>query len=307
MTYDFSNPNQPGFNAPLNWIADNVRRLAPELEDRSKILIGLNLYGNDYRNGGNGDTVVGSRYLDLLRSKELEFEWDDGVAEHVATYEDDELELHHVYFPTLKSISDRLDLIEELGAGISMWEIGEQAPYLQSKSLTCNLQEEFDKMGQKGSKNRPATAAATKDAEAPKSPPQQSWADSELSKAPWTVPKLLATENDEIKKKFKAFCKASEAATKLKLGECIECYDDIAKRRQVFQASQRCGDSSEKGEEILESQGRKIVDKYCTESSSKDLCTLLGTDRAFELTESSSFDVLQQKITEYVESNIAKC
>lgn len=53
MTYDFSGPNNPGPNAPLNWIrftlqlllgstGNNAQRLA------SKIFLGINFYGNDF-------------------------------------------------------------------------------------------------------------------------------------------------------------------------------------------------------------------------------------------------------------------
>ena len=53
MTYDFSGPNNPGPNAPLEWIrfnlqlllgstGNNVQRLAP------KVFLGINFYGNDF-------------------------------------------------------------------------------------------------------------------------------------------------------------------------------------------------------------------------------------------------------------------
>lgn len=53
MTYDFSGPNNPGPNAPLEWIrfilqlllgstGSNAQRLAP------KIFLGINFYGNDF-------------------------------------------------------------------------------------------------------------------------------------------------------------------------------------------------------------------------------------------------------------------
>ena len=53
MTYDFSNPHNPGPNAPMKWIqivlqlllgtsANRTQSLAP------KILLGINFYGNDF-------------------------------------------------------------------------------------------------------------------------------------------------------------------------------------------------------------------------------------------------------------------
>lgn len=53
MTYDFSGPNNPGPNAPIQWIrftlqlllgppGNNAQSLAP------KIFLGINFYGNDF-------------------------------------------------------------------------------------------------------------------------------------------------------------------------------------------------------------------------------------------------------------------
>lgn len=68
MTYDFSNPHNPGPNAPLKWIqiilqlllgasANRAQNLAP------KIFLGINFYGNDF-SLSRGNSFVS--YLPLI-------------------------------------------------------------------------------------------------------------------------------------------------------------------------------------------------------------------------------------------------
>ena len=46
---------RPGPNAPLEWMKDCVLTLSPEKgKQRSKILLGLNFYGQDFASGGGG-------------------------------------------------------------------------------------------------------------------------------------------------------------------------------------------------------------------------------------------------------------
>lgn len=53
MTYDFSNPHNPGPNAPLKWIQIVLQLLLGTSGNRAqslapKILLGINFYGNDF-------------------------------------------------------------------------------------------------------------------------------------------------------------------------------------------------------------------------------------------------------------------
>lgn len=53
MTYDFSNPHNPGPNAPLKWIQIVLQLLLGNSGSRAqslapKILLGINFYGNDF-------------------------------------------------------------------------------------------------------------------------------------------------------------------------------------------------------------------------------------------------------------------
>lgn len=53
MTYDFSGPQSPGPNAPLQWIRSTLQLLLgsagkSEKNLAKKILLGINFYGNDF-------------------------------------------------------------------------------------------------------------------------------------------------------------------------------------------------------------------------------------------------------------------
>jgi len=63
MTYDFSNPNRPGPSSPLVWAAESLMLLIPEelrhSSTNTKIMLGLNMYGNDFIKSGGGGPVLG--------------------------------------------------------------------------------------------------------------------------------------------------------------------------------------------------------------------------------------------------------
>jgi len=129
MTYDYGSPNRPGPNAPLPWVRDCVMTLSPEQnKERAKILMGLNFYGNDYSPAGGGP-IVGPRYLEILQKhKNQKLNWEAEPSEHSFKYSSGGID-HVVFYPTLKSIQDRLNLARELGVGISIWEIGQGLDY----------------------------------------------------------------------------------------------------------------------------------------------------------------------------------
>ncbi|ORY48917.1 hypothetical protein BCR33DRAFT_714023, partial [Rhizoclosmatium globosum] len=139
-----------------------------------------------------------------------------------------------------------------------------------------------------------------------------SWVATEFSKS--TAEKLLNLPSDqELKKKLKAWCKQRSDAKTSKLLEVIEAFDEIKRRREVFQAGQRVGDSLEQGQEVLEANGKTILEKYLTEESAKYLGSCVGgdwSDKAFvaklNLTSTTEFDGFSTRLIEYFQSVTAK-
>ncbi|MED6180149.1 hypothetical protein PIB30_007660 [Stylosanthes scabra] len=138
MTYDFSNPHNPGPNAPLKWIQIVLRLLLGNPGSRpkslaSKILLGINFYGNDFSlsrdSGGGGGAIIGSDYLALLEKHRPDLQWDKNSGEHFFFYADVKDIRHAVFYPSLKSISLRLEEAHSWGCGISIWEIGQGLDY----------------------------------------------------------------------------------------------------------------------------------------------------------------------------------
>jgi hypothetical protein len=111
------------------------------------------------------------------------------------------------------------------------------------------------------------------------------------------------------------------------LGDLIDAYNEITKRRVIFQTGQRCGDSLEDGQEKLEANGQAIVSKFLTSGASKDIREYLtsssaeggeqvkkwkecqgGIPEGLNLNEASAFDGLADVIVQSFEVIVAtKC
>lgn len=83
MTYDYSSPQRPGPNSPVNWVENSVEHLVPDTHDpnRAKILLGLNFYGNDYTISGGGP-IVGHEFINLLKAYKGKLKLDEESKEN---------------------------------------------------------------------------------------------------------------------------------------------------------------------------------------------------------------------------------
>ncbi|ESO82099.1 hypothetical protein LOTGIDRAFT_135362 [Lottia gigantea] len=129
MTYDYSSVINPGPNAPIDWVRKCVEILVPDDSGlRKKVLLGLNFYGYRYSNMGEVEAIVGSTYMETLKLKKPKLVWHEDHKEHSMIVKKD-IGNDNVWFPSLKSIQERLDLARELNTGISIWEIGQGLDY----------------------------------------------------------------------------------------------------------------------------------------------------------------------------------
>jgi len=76
-----------------------------------------------------GGAIIGRDYLALLEKHWPELQWDKNSGEHFFFYTDDKDIRHVVFYPSLKSISLRLEEARSWGCGISIWEIGQGLDY----------------------------------------------------------------------------------------------------------------------------------------------------------------------------------
>lgn len=90
------------------------------------MLLGLNFYGNDYLMPSGGRPLLGHEYIELLKQHDPTLIWNNvqRTKEHVFDYSKTGMH-HEVYYPSLDSIQQRLDLAKQYGLGISIWEIGQ--------------------------------------------------------------------------------------------------------------------------------------------------------------------------------------
>ncbi|OVA01938.1 Glycoside hydrolase [Macleaya cordata] len=136
MTYDFSGPQNPGPNAPMKWIKSTLQLILSNTGNNAqslahKIFLGINFYGNDFvlSEGLGGGAITGRDYLSLLEKHRPVLHWEEKSEEHMFIYSDNRGIKHAVFYPSLMSISVRLEEARLWGAGVSIWEIVQGLDY----------------------------------------------------------------------------------------------------------------------------------------------------------------------------------
>lgn len=131
MTYDYTTSGLPGPNAPIEWVRDAATKLigSAPTATRRKVLLGLAFYGNDWPVGGGAPaTALGRDVVARLQdraNRHAHFTWQPNTAEHLLEYTDAHGVDHVAYVPTKPSVAARARLAQEIGVGISIWEIGQ--------------------------------------------------------------------------------------------------------------------------------------------------------------------------------------
>ncbi|KAL6842573.1 hypothetical protein ACP4OV_027417 [Aristida adscensionis] len=134
MTYDFSGPQNPGPSAPLKWVQYSLTTLlgakASSHSHSRMIFLGINFYGNDFllSRGTGGGAITGRDFIHLVEKYKPSLQWDEKSLEHYFIYSDEGVR-HAVFYPTLMSLSVRLDEAQSWGTGLSIWEIGQGLDY----------------------------------------------------------------------------------------------------------------------------------------------------------------------------------
>ena len=144
MTYDHAGAvGREGPNSPLPWMKDVVGGLVSDIEDDSefvgdgldeavegedlekvragKILMGLPFYGYRFSRAHAPEAYTASNYLDLLKKEpHSPILWDEHSKEHRLVGSGSSL-----WYPSMLSLLYRLQLAEEQGVGIAIWELGQ--------------------------------------------------------------------------------------------------------------------------------------------------------------------------------------
>ena len=128
-TYDYSAGSTAGPNAPYTWVKGYLSKVLSGATGSAarpeQLLLGLNFYGNSYSPAG-AHPILGHEFVRVLEEarSHVELKWNAKAREHVLRSTSPDMKVA-VYYPTARSIQERVALASELGVGICIWEIGQ--------------------------------------------------------------------------------------------------------------------------------------------------------------------------------------
>ena len=139
MTYDEHYPGgTPGPVASINWV-NNVANYAVSVIPKEKLILGLAAYGYDWSTLGTKAYGVNGIY-NLVAANNAEIKWDATSQSPYFQYTDGSGVLHTVWFENAKSISYKLDIVNNKAlGGVGIWRLGlENADYWNEINTKLN-------------------------------------------------------------------------------------------------------------------------------------------------------------------------
>jgi chitinase domain-containing protein 1 len=153
VTYDFSRA-ELGPTSPIQWVRKCVNILLEDVNVanltinaaqqrynyyRSKLLIGVPMYGYEFNptnrtnSGGQGivydsRVVTGPDFVEILNDYNPKLTWQEPYGELKAEYIRGGQNVL-LYYPVQKTVQVRTRMAARLGAGISVWELGQGLPF----------------------------------------------------------------------------------------------------------------------------------------------------------------------------------
>lgn len=124
MAYDLHNSgSSPGPSAPLWWV-DEVLDYATSLIPAEKLVLGIGLYGYDWRGNGPAEGLTLQEVEARVQRFDGDVEFDEQHQTPVFRYED-ESDLHQLWFEDARSLEGKLELVDahDLG-GVFFWRMG---------------------------------------------------------------------------------------------------------------------------------------------------------------------------------------
>ncbi|GEL78443.1 glycosyl hydrolase family 18 protein [Tenuibacillus multivorans] len=128
MAYDWHYPgSEPGPVAPINNVRSTIE-FAINKVPRKKIILGVPLYGYDwslpYESGSEVSAISNQDAIDTAMLYLSPIQYSEEVATPFFRYQDDQGQVHEVWFEDVRSMSRKMQLVQEYGLqGIGAWQL----------------------------------------------------------------------------------------------------------------------------------------------------------------------------------------